>query len=310
MGSRRNHFPGARWPLMGMACVLGPSVMAGALSAQDSPAAPRTIAQVMEAIQPDEWRTLDPENTVYINLPGGQVVLELAPGFSPRHVDNIRTLVRAGHFDGGAINRAQDNYVVQWGPRRLTEGESRPAGFTSPQQAELEFSMAGKAFTPTPDRDVYAPQVGFVDGFAVGHDPATGQGWMAHCYGAIGVARGNDPNSGSGAELYAVVGHAPRHLDRNLSMVGRVVSGMEHLSVMPRGGAALGRYETRDEWVYFESVRLGSDLPESERSSLQILRTDSRSFSDLIMASRSRTEEFFVYPTDRIDVCNVRVPTR
>ncbi len=280
------------------------------LAAQDRGPASLTIAEVMEAIRPEEWRSLDPANTVYINLPGGQVILELAPDIAPWHVENIKLMIRGGHFDGGAINRAQDNYVVQWGTRRLAEGETWAAGIESPLQAELEFPLAGLPFTPTPDRDVYAPQVGFVKGFAVGQDPATGQGWMAHCYGAIGVARSNDPNSGSGAQLYAVIGHAPRHLDRNLSMVGRVVSGMEHLSVMPRGGAALGRYETRDEWVYFESVRLGSDLPANERTDMQLLRTDSQSFRDLIMATRSRTEEFFVHPTDRIDVCNVRVPVR
>jgi peptidylprolyl isomerase len=264
----------------------------------------------MESVGDDEWRTLDPEYTVYIELPGGQVVLELAPAFAPRHVENIRALVRGGYFDGGAITRSQDNYVVQWGPRPIEEGEAFPDHIASALPAEFEVVDAGLPFTSIPDGDVYAPETGFVHGFPSGRDPESGATWMTHCYGVVGVARGNDPGSGNGGGLYVVIGHAPRHLDRNLSMVGRVVSGMEHLSTLPRGTGGLGRYESREEWVLLESVRIGSDLSPDERSQLQILRTDSKSFQDLIMAARSRNEEFFVFPSDRIGLCNIRVPTR
>lgn len=266
---------------------------------------------MIESSRDDEWRPLDPDNTLYMEVAGGRVILELAPEFAPRHVENIKALVRGGYFDGGAINRVQDNYVVQWSRRELAEGEELPEGIATALPAEFEVPSAGLRFTPIPDGDVYAPEAGFVRGFPVGRDPQTGTAWIAHCYGVVGVARGNDPDSGSGGALYAVLGQAPRHLDRNLSMVGRIVSGMERLSSLPRGtDPDLGRYETRDEWVPLESVRLGSDLPAAERSRLRIMRTDSQSFHDLILAARSRNEEFFVYPTDRIGLCNVRVPTR
>jgi peptidylprolyl isomerase len=278
--------------------------------AQDKQGASRTAAEVMESARDDEWRALDPANTAYIELPGGQVVLELAHEFAPRHVENIKALVRGGHFDGGAITRSQDNYVVQWGPRPLVEGEAFPDGIASALPAEFEVVDAGLPFTPIPDGDVYAPEAGFVRGFPAGRDPESGATWIAHCYGVVGVARGNDPGSGYGGGLYVVIGHAPRHLDRNLSMVGRVVAGMEHLSTLPRGTGGMGRYESREERVLLESVQLGSDLLPDERAPLQILRTDSQSFKDLIVAARSRNEEFFVYPSDRIGLCNVRVPTR
>jgi peptidylprolyl isomerase len=295
-----------------MLCMVASSALAFPLSAQNrnQERGPRTAAEVMKSATDDEWRALDPENTVYIELPGGQVVLELAPEFAPRHVENIRALVRAGYFDGGAVTRSQDNYVVQWGPRPIEEGEAFPDHIASNLSAEFEVVDAGLLFTPIPDGDVYAPEAGFVHGFPTGRDPESGTTWMAHCYGVVGVARGNDPGSGNGGGLYVVIGHAPRHLDRNLSMVGRVVSGMEHLSTLPRGTGGLGRYESREEWVLLESVRIGSDLPPDERAQLQILRTDSHAFQDLIMAARSRNEEFFVYPSDRIGLCNIRVPTR
>jgi len=152
--------------------------------------------------------------------------------------------------------------------------------------------------------------MGFVRGFPAGRDPAADRVWMTHCYGVIAVPRGNDPSSGSGAGLYVVIGHAPRHLDRNLTVVGRVLSGMEHLSTLPRGSGPLGRYESETDWVYLESVRLGRDLPEQERAALEVMRTDSQSFADLVLASRSRQESFFVHPSDRIGLCNVRVPVR
>jgi peptidylprolyl isomerase len=277
--------------------------------AQDQAAGRRTTAEVTAAATDDEWRDLDPENTLYLQMPGGRVVIELAPEFAPLHVANIRALVQSGYYDGGAVNRSQDNYVVQWA-RRSGEGDALPDPIASALPPEFEIDEGDLPFTALPDGDVYAPEAGFVRGFPVGRDPEAGSIWMAHCYGVVGVPRGNEAGSGSGAGLYAVIGHGPRHLDRNLSMVGKVVLGMEHLSTLPRGTGPLGRYESREQWIPIESARMGIDLPPDERASLQVLRTDSRSFRDLVLAARSRHEDFFVHSTDRIDLCNVPVPTR
>ena len=270
----------------------------------------QTAADVIEASEDSEWRTLSPENTVYFELPSGVFIVELAPGFAPRHVANIKALVRDGYFTDGSVVRSQDNYVAQWSTRPLDKGESLPANIASTLPAEFETPFADQAVTIVPDGDVYSPEAGFVDGFPIGRDPSTGLMWMAHCYGVVGVGRNTDPASGSGASLYAVNGHAPRHLDRNLTMVGRVVLGMEHLSSLPRGTGRLGFYEENQERPRFVSVRLGSDVPPEDRAEIEVLRTDSGSFRKFIAASRSRTESFFVHPTDRIDLCNVRRPVR
>lgn len=304
---RQRRLLGVWW---GGVCAIVCSLPGVSLSAQGRVAAFLTAAEVIAAAEDHEWRDLDPGYTIYIDFEVGRVVMELAPEFAPLHVENIRALVRGGHFDGGAVTRSQDNYVVQWARRPPEEGKALPDGIATALPAEFEVAAAGLPFTPIPDRDVYAPEAGFVRGFPAGRDPEAGTVWMAHCYGVVGVPRGNDPASGSGAGLYAVIGHAPRHLDRNLSMVGRVVSGMEHLSTLHRGTGSLGRYESPEEWVTLASVRLESDVPARERTPLQVLRTDSRSFQDLIVAARSRHEDFFVYPSHRIDLCNVPVPTR
>ncbi len=168
----------------------------------------------------------------------------------------------------------------------------------------------GLPFTVANSRDAYANEVGFSSGFAAGRDGEEGRAWLAHCYGALGVGRGNSPRSGNGAELYVVTGHAPRHLDRNVTLVGRVVHGIEHLSTLPRGTGPLGFYEDESEQVLIESIRFGTELPEDERLAIELLRTDTETFQLLIEARRYRAEEWFVDSAERIGLCNVPLPTR
>ena len=198
-------------------------------------------------IEAGRLAALDPANTLYMELPGGRVVIELATAFAPLHAANIRTLVRQKYFDGLAILRVQDNFVTQWGdPDADDEQQGAVLGRcqrTLPQNSAVP--RRDLAFTRLPDGDVYAPEVGFSNGFPAARDPKSGQAWLAHCYGMVGAGRGNEAESGSGAELYVVIGHAPRQLDRNIATVGRVVRGMELLAALPRGSGPAGFYEKR-----------------------------------------------------------------
>jgi peptidylprolyl isomerase len=108
----------------------------------------------------------------------------------------------------------------------------------------------------------------------------------------VGAGRDNATDSGGGTELYAVIGHAPRHLDRNVTLLGRVVQGMELLSALPRGPGAMGFYEKPEQRVPIKTVRVAADVPESERSALEILRTDTATFQELIESRRNRREEW------------------
>jgi len=260
--------------------------------------------------QDSGWRTPDPMNLLYLELERGRVVIELAPEFAPRHVANIRTMVQSGLFDGGAVVRSQDNYVAQWQTRRPGPDEASPEGVAASLPPEFEVDVPSRAIVPLPDPDAYAPQVGFVGGMPVGRDPTTGTAWIAHCYGTVGVARGADPASGNGSALYTVTGHAPRHLDRNLSMVGRVLVGMHHLSTLPRGTDALGFYETPEESAPILSAAMASSVPEPDRTAVRVMRTDSEAFQADLERRRSRTGEFFVHPVHRIGLCNALPPVR
>jgi peptidylprolyl isomerase len=207
----------------------------------------------------------------------------------------------------------QDNYVVQWAdPNAEKPGLARkiqhahatlPAEFDRP----LDHKMP---FTPLPEKDVYAPEVGFSGGFPVARDPHTGRMWLVHCYGMVGAGRDNAPDSGGGTELYAVIGHAPRQLDRNVTLLGRVVQGMELLSSLPRGTGAMGFYEKPEQMLPIKSVRVAADVPETERSNLEIMRTDTPTFRRLIESRRNRREPWFQMPAGRIEIGNVPVPVR
>ncbi|HEY8509080.1 MAG TPA: peptidylprolyl isomerase, partial [Steroidobacteraceae bacterium] len=246
-------------------------------------------------------------NTLYMELDSGRVVIELAPHFAPRHVANIKTLVREKFFDGLAIVRVQENYVVQWGDadnkREIRKAQrALKAEFTRPAQ--------GLPFTALPDPDTYAPEVGFSNGFPAARDLRSNLAWMTHCYGAVGVGRDNDADGAAGTELYAVIGHSPRHLDRNITLVGRVVQGMELLTVLPRGTGALGFYEKPEQRVPIRAVRVAADVPEQERSDLEVIRTDTQTFANLVESRRNRREEWFKVPAGRIEVCSVPLVVR
>jgi len=265
------------------------------------------MTQVLAESKPSDWRPLDAEKTLYLDLAAGRVIIELAPEFAPRHVANIIALVREGYFDGLAILRVQDNYVAQWGD---PDGKRELRAAKKTLAAEFDRPAPGAAFTALPDADTYAAQVGFSNGFAAARDSAQGTAWLAHCYGAVGAGRDNDANSGGGTELYAVIGHSPRHLDRNVTLVGRVVKGIELLSVLPRGTGNLGFYEKPEQRVPIRSVRIAADVPATERTPLEVLRTDTPTFAALVESRRNRTDEWFKYRAGRVEVCNVPVPVR
>lgn len=272
---------------------------------------PPTSAQVLANAPAADWRSPDPARTLYLYLPAGRVVIELASDFAPAHAANISTLAHNGYWDGLSILRAQDNYVVQWGDAAAGSEQARPlAPARSKLPAEFDRPAAGLPFTPLTDGDIYAPQVGWTDGFPVARDPASGRTWLTHCYGMVGAGRDAAADSSNGAELYAVIGHAPRHLDRNITVVGRVLDGMQWLSTLPRGSGALGFYERPEQRLRITHLRLASDLPAAERSTLQVLRTDSASFAQFIEARRNRREDWFIRPVGHVELCNVPIPVR
>ena len=235
---------------------------------------------------------------------------------------NADDKAKAKPLPAGMATMSEDQYLTKF-TQNLSDGAARQEVSVIAESAasQLEVAAAGDSTDSGPqprgpfklgngygDRDPYAQATTAVGGFPVAFDGESA--WPVHCYGMVGVGRDLSPNTGSGAELYVVIGHAPRHLDRNIALVGRVIEGIEYLSSLPRGHGGLGFYdlEQGDERVSITSIRPGievKDLPAYE-----YLTTDSRSFAKYADARANRRDAFFIRPAGGADICNIPVPVR
>jgi len=280
-----------------------------ALVAAAPPAKPKTPTEIVAAAPAAAWKTIPADDLLVMDLKGGgRVVIQLAPDFAPVHVANIRALANARWWDKAAIYRVQDNYVVQWGKNE--SDDPLPSAVVAKPPAEYTRPLKGLAVHPLGYPDDYAPKAGYALGWPIGYDAKGGTANLVHCYGYVGVGRDLSPDTGTGGELYAVIGHAPRHLDRNIAIVGRVINGIENMSTLPRGTEALGFYNERSQDVPIASVRLASAIPAGERPSFQYLDTGSAAFADYVRARANRNDDFFIRPAGGVDLCNAAVPIR
>jgi cyclophilin family peptidyl-prolyl cis-trans isomerase len=293
---------------------------------------PRAPSEIVAAAPGADWRAIPASDLLVMTLapdakgrPRRVVIQLMTAPFSQGWVRNIRNLAAAHWYDGVSVNRVQDNYVAQWGD--ATEKKALPPGLETMPESGYAMKVRGDRHDTTmPARnmvqpgqrvfgyelekspDPYAARVGFSQGWPVGSDSRTR--WPVHCYGMVGVGRDVSPNTGNGAELYTVIGHAPRHLDRNIALVGRVIEGIEHLSSLPRGTEGLGFYKTPEERTPVISIRLATELSEAERPRFEYLSTESATFARYADARANRHDAFFIRPAGGADVCNVPVPVR
>jgi len=276
------------------------------------PALAKTPAEILKDSPAADWRPLDPDNTLVMDVGGHQVILELAPRFAPKHVANIRTLAHEGYYDTLAVVRVQDNFVVQWGdPNEDDAAKKKSLGSAAAHlPAEFAIPYKGLPIAKLKDPDGWAPVSGWVDGFAVAADPKQDKAWLTHCYGVVGAGRDMAIDSSTGAELYAIIGQSPRMLDLNITVVGRVLQGMEYLSALPRGTAAMGMYDKPEQFVTIKSIKLAADLPADQRPKMEILKTGSKTWKDYLETRRNPPDEFHVYKANFTNVCNVAVPVR
>lgn len=294
-----------------------------------------TPSQIVANAPASDWVAIDPADLLVMTLApdaaghARKVVLQLVPApFGGAWVPNIRTLAAAQWWDGLAITRVQDNYVVQWGDPNgedAAKAKPLPRGMQVTREGEYTLPVAqfpgnpvtasnpGAPYTPMPLPglwlpDTYSAAAGYYKGWQIATDRQSV--WPVHCYGALGVGRNLSPDAGTGAELYVVNGHAPRALDTNIAVVGRVISGIEHLSALPRGTGNLGFYATPQENVTIQSIRLASTLPAAEQPHFAYLSTESQSFDLYVRTKANRRDSFFMRPMGAVDICNAPVPVK
>lgn len=282
--------------------------LTAAAPAQAPPPSAKTPSDVIAAARAEEWMAIPAAELLVLDLaPGKRVVIQLAPAFAPVHVANIQKLAQAGYWQGAAVYRVQDNYVVQWGNNESEK--PLPAGVVAAPPAEYHRALAGLKMVALGSPDPYAPAAGYALGWQIAWDPQAGTANLAHCYGSVGVGRGL-ADTGMGGELYAAIGHGPRHLDQNIAVVGRVVSGIEHFSSLPRGTEALGIYKERSMDVAIAAVRLATMMPEDERPRFEYLKEDSAVFAQWLHLRKNRKDDFYIRPAGGVDLCNAPVPVR
>ena len=323
---------GKLWQYVVMKTLLIAVIALATIGAAPAPKPALAPSEIVAAAPARDWVAIAPADLLVMTLGNGKrVVIQLMPPpFSQGWIGNIRKLATAHWWDGLSINRVQDNYVVQWGDvesddkakaKRLPDGMAtvpeseyeltaenavkgmqKRAGDTNVSMKEVAQDASGRHRDPYADFSIWLR--GWPVAFSALHT------WPVHCYGMVGVGRNLSPDTGSGAELYTVIGHAPRHLDRNIAVVGRVIAGIETLSSLPRGTGALGFYEKPEERVAITSIRLASELPATEQPRFEYLSTESESFAAYADARANRRDPFFIRPAGGADICNIPVPVR
>jgi peptidylprolyl isomerase len=252
-----------------------------------------------------DWKAIPDDQLMVMTLADGrEVVVRLAPGYAPEHVANVRKLALAHWWDATSVYRVQDNWVAQWGD--VTEKKKLPEGVAARPAAEYDIAAFAPAVKLT-RHDAYSTASGITaDGWPVATDGT--HAWLTHCYGTVGVARDVSPDTGSGSELFAALGGSARRLDRNYTIVGRVIDGMDYLSAMKRSRAEMGMYASADEATPIVSVRLASDMPAATRPHYEYRAADNPRFAAMVAAKENPKPP--MVSLGGIDVCDVPLATR
>ncbi|MGR3435713.1 MAG: peptidylprolyl isomerase [Shimia sp.] len=145
----------------------------------------------------------DPENTILVELKDGTVAIELLPDVAPGHCARMKELAREGQYDNVAFHRVIDGFMAQTGDVQHGDMEDgfdiRLAGTGGSDKPNLKAEFSG----------------------------------VPHDRGTLGAARSADPDS---ANSQFFVNFTDNHfLNRQYTVYGRVISGMEHVAAIARG---------------------------------------------------------------------------
>lgn len=287
---------------------------------QSAPAVPATPGEA--GGETTAWRPVDPENLILMELPTGRVAIELFPEAAPGHVAQMRKLVRDGFYDNQFFYRVIEGHVAQAG----REFEQEIAGWPT-LAFEAERAVPADGFTPHGNADLFAPEPGHRSGFAVGRDGD--QEWLLNCPGTLGMARGEEADSGS-TEIFIPL-QPRRYLDRNYTIFGRVIAGMDHVHRLPRVDpfteeeteALFGDDEPLAYQMmqyrrstlggnYITAARMAADVPEAERPAYEVMNTASAEWDALKTSKRdySGIAAFIAPPVNMLDICALPAPAR
>lgn len=267
------------------------------------------------------WNALDPENTVYLELQEGLVVIQLNPTFAPKTVKQLKLLIEDQFYRGTSFYRVIDGFVAQGGDESDIDGSTIAKALKAEFEIDWPLKPADKeqaknwkpmSWTPVQTGDMFAPYTGFIDGFPAARDEKKGgKAWLTQCPGIVAMARNEDPDSG-GTDFYIVIGQAPRYLDRNLTVFGRVVWGMDVVQRIKRGPALENGIIEKDlDRTWIKRMRLASNIDSEQRPDIYVADTNSDGFKKMIEERRNRKQKFFHHkPPKVLDICQIPIPAR
>lgn len=263
---------------------------------------PPTPYQIVAAAPENEWRPIDPNNTLVMDLPSGEIVIELRPDLAPIHVERIKTLVRAGFYDGTKFHRVIEGFMAQGGdPKGDGTGGSDlpdlPPEFAADTSALPTMTVIG--------RDRMAARIAFIDGMPFAAEPEALRsfradkqvlGWTTHCPGVMSMARSSAPDSAN-SQFFLMIGDARNSLDQRYSAWGWIVDGYENARRINRG-------EPPERPTPLIRMRIASDMPAAERPAVEVLDTAGPTFRQYLAAAELVSDGLVK------DICNIRAPRR
>jgi peptidylprolyl isomerase len=282
-------------------CAAAIVLAAPALAQKPDKNAP-TPYQIVEQAPADAWRPIDFENTLLMDLPQGEVVIEMRPDFAPGHVQRIKELARAGFYNGLDFHRVIEGIMAQGGDPNGdgTGGSDKPdlkAEFLRDTKDAPNFTEIG--------RDRIAARVGFIDGMPVGAQPESLRAfradraveiWALHCPGILSMARATQPDSAN-SQFFLMIGDTRTDFDRRYSIWGWIVDGFENTRRIARG-------EPPARPTPIMRMRVAADVPDADKPKVQVMKTDSEAFKKYLEATGAVKEGFVR------DMCGVKAPRK
>lgn len=280
---------------------------------QDTNAAPQSATATAAPAglnAPDSaWRTVEPENLMLIGTDYGTIGVELFPEIAPKHVAQIKSLVRSNFYDYITFHRVIEGFMNQTGdPKGDGTGDSDlpdiEAEFTFRRPASMPITLVGAQAVDPRSPTAGELGVGFYNGLPVASQPAgqamlTKDGKVAafglHCKGVTSMARSGNPNSGN--SQFFLMRDTASHLDTQYSIWGNTVMGRDILTAIKVGNAGEGDFVPDA----MKTVRMASDIEDAPV--VQVLKTDTPAFQRYLKSQKKADGS---YP----EICDLSVPTR
>ena len=163
------------------------------------------------------------ENIMILKLKDGDVKIEMFPDVAPNHVKRITELANSGKYDNVVFHRVIDGFMAQTGDVKFGNSESK----------DFDLRRAGMGGSDLPDL-----KEEFND--------------VPHERGTLSMARSSDPNSANSQFFICFV--ATPFLDRQYTVFGKVIEGMEHVDKIKKGDGQNGSVSDPDKIISFKSL--------------------------------------------------------